>query len=91
MGCDIKLIMCNLLRGGEYNYVKVPKVFYDSKIVTVIKNKDNRCFLYCYIRKFHNKPKKHGERISLIDKELVKKIEDETNYNLNELMNKNIL
>ena len=81
MGCDIKLMMCNLLKGGQYNFEKIPKLFYDSKIVTVIKNKDNNCFLYCYIRKFHNKPKKHGERISLIDKELVKKIEDETNYN----------
>ena len=81
MGCDIKLMMCDLLRGGEYYYEKVPKIFYDSNIVTVIKNKDDKCFLYCYIRKFHNKPKKHGERISLIDKELVKKIEDETNYN----------
>ena len=81
MGCDIKLMMCNLLKGGLYNYEKVPKIFYDSKIVSVIKNKDYKCFLYCYIRKFHNKPKKHGERISLIVKELVKKIEDETNYN----------
>ena len=81
MGCDIKLMMCNLLRGGVYNYEKIPKIFYDSKIVSVIKNKDYKCFLYCYIRKCHNKPKKHGERISLIDKELVKKIEDETNYN----------
>ena len=56
MGCDIKLMMRNLLRGGEYNYIKVRKIFFDSKIVTVIKNKDNKCFLYCYIRKFHYKP-----------------------------------
>ena len=81
MGCDIKLMMCSLIRGGEYNFEKVPKISYESKIVSVIKNKDNKCFLYCYIRKFHNKPKKHGGRISLIDKEIVKKIEDETNYN----------
>ena len=80
-GNSIKLMMCNLLIGGQYNFEKIPKLFYDSKIVTVMKNKDDKCFLYCYIRKFHNKPKKHGERISLIDKELVKKIEDETNYN----------
>ena len=74
MGCDIKLMMCDLLRGGEYNYEKIPKLFHDSKIVTVIKNKDNKCFLYCYIRKFHNNPKKHKERISYVDKELVKKL-----------------
>ena len=77
----LKILMCNLLKGGLNNYEKIPKLFYDSKIVTVIKNKDNKCFLYCYIKKIHNKPKKHGERISLIDKELVKKIKDETNYN----------
>ena len=74
MGCDIKLMMCNLLKGGQYSFEKIPKLFYDNKIVTIIKNKDDKCFLYCYIGKFHNKPKKHGERISLIDKELVKKL-----------------
>ena len=41
MGCDIELMMCNLLKGGQYNFEKIPKLFYDSKIVTVIKNKDN--------------------------------------------------
>ena len=81
MGCDIKLMMYDLLRGGEYNNEKIPKMFYNSKVISVIKNKGNKCFLYCYIRKFHNNPKKHKERISLVDKELVKKIEDEKNYN----------
>ena len=29
----------------------------------MIKNKDQKCFLYCYIRKFLNPVNKHGERV----------------------------
>ena len=28
MGCDIKLMLCNLLRGGVYNYEKIPKKYF---------------------------------------------------------------
>ena len=72
-GCDIKLTQCDLLRGSRFNYELIPKKFLDSKIINVIQNKDNICFLYCMIRVFYNKPPKHKERVSLIDKKLVKK------------------
>ena len=81
MGCDIKLMKCTLLRGGQYNFEKIPKTFLDSKVIFVIKNENHKCFLYCYIRKHRNPVKKRGERVSRVDKRLAKKLEEELNYN----------
>ena len=50
-------------------------------MINIIKNKDQKCFLYCYIRKFLNPVNKHGERISKIDKNIANKLEDELQYN----------
>ena len=79
MGCDIKISECELLRGASFE--KIPKIFYDSKIINIIKNQDLKCFLYCYIRKYLNPVKKHGERVSKTDKEFVNKLEEELQYN----------
>ena len=65
MGCNIKISECELLRGSQFNFEKIPKIFYDSRVINIIKNKDEKCFIYCYIRKFLNPVKKHGERVSL--------------------------
>ena len=67
MGCDIKITECELLRGSQFNFKKIPKLFYDSKVINVIKNKDEKCFIYCYIRKFLNPVNKYSERVSLKD------------------------
>ena len=53
---------------------KIPKIFYNSEVINVIKNKDEKCFIYCYITKFLNLINKHGERVSLKDKQFAKKI-----------------
>ena len=79
MGCDIKISQCQLLQGASFQ--KIPKIFYTSRIVNIIKNKDQKCFIYCYIRKFLNPVKKHSERVSLKDKEICEKLENELNYN----------
>ena len=81
MGCDIKISECELLRGSKFNFEKIPKIFYDSKVINIIKNKDQKCFLYCYIRKFLNPVNKHGERVSKIDKNIANKLEEELEYN----------
>ena len=81
MGCNIKISECELLSGSQFNFEKIPKIFYDSKVINIIKNKDEKCFLYCYIRKFLNPVNKHGERVSLKDKEICKNLEDELQYN----------
>ena len=70
---------------------KIPKLFYDSKVINVIKNKDAKCFIYCYIRKFLNPVNKHSERVSLKDKEFVKKLEDELEYNFDKVKIKDII
>ena len=90
MGCDIKITECELLRGSQFNSEKIPKLFYDSKVINVIKNKDEKCFIYCYIRKFLNPVNKHSERVSLKNKEFVKELEDELEYNFDNVKIKDL-
>ena len=80
-GCDIHILECELLKGSNYNFEKIPKLFYNSKVISVITNKDEKCFIYNYIKKFLNNINKHQERISLKDKEICKNLEDELNFN----------
>ena len=54
MGCDIKITECELLHRSQFNFEKIPKIFYNSKVINIIKNKDEKCFIYCYIRKYIN-------------------------------------
>ena len=88
MGCNIKITECQLLKGS--NFEKIPKIFYNSKVINVIKNKDEKCFIYCYIRKYLNSVNKHSERVSLKDKEFVKKLEDELNHNFDNVKIKDL-
>ena len=74
MGCDIKITECELSQGSQFDFEKNPKIFYNSKVIQVIKNKDEKCFIHCCIRKYLNPVNKHSERVSLKDKEFVKKI-----------------
>ena len=62
MGCDIKITECELLHGSQYNFEKIPKMFYNSKVINMIKNKDEKCFIYCYIRKYLRNDNKHPEK-----------------------------
>ena len=55
-----------------------------------MKNDDNKCFLYCYIRKFENVDTNNASRITKKDLLIVKEIIDECNVDfenvsLNEL------
>ena len=90
MGCDIKIIECELRHGNQFNFEKIPKIFYDSKVINIIKNKDEKCFIYCYIRKYLNPVNKHAERVSLKDKEHVKKLEEELEYNFDNVKIKDL-
>ena len=90
MGCDIKISECELLRGSQFNFENIPKIFYNSKVINVIKNKDEKCFIYCYIRKFLNPINKHAKRVSLKDKEITKKLEDELEYNFDNVKIKDL-
>ena len=89
MGCDIKITECELLHGSQFNFEKIPKIFYISKVINMIKNKDEKCFIYCYIRKYIYPVNKHAERASLKDKQFVKQLE-ELEYNFNNVKIKDL-
>ena len=82
-GCQIKISECVLIKGSSFK--KIPKIFYNLKIINIIQNKDKKFFLYCYIRKYLNPVKKHSERVSKLDKEFAKKIENKLNYNFDDV------
>ena len=79
IGCIVNISQCELLRGSSLE--KVPKIFYNSKIINIIKNTDEKCFLYCYIRKYLNPIKKHSERVSKLDIKIAKELENLYEYN----------
>ena len=89
-GCDIHILECELLKGANYNFEKIPKLFYNSKVISVIKNKDEKCFIYNYIRKFLNPVNNHKDRVSLKDKEIVKKLEEELDFNFDNVKIKDL-
>ena len=80
VGCETFITECDLLKGSNYNFEKIPKIFYNSKVISIIKNKDQKCFIYCYIRKFLSNVDEHQD-ISLKDKQLVKTSEEELDFN----------
>ena len=90
VGCEIFITECKLLKGSNYNFEKIPKIFYTIRVINVIKNKDEKCFIYCYIRKFLNPVKNHSDRVSLKDKKIVIKLEDELNYNFDNVKIKDL-
>ena len=47
----------------------------------ILRNNDDKCFLYCYIREILNPITKNRFRITKRDKELADKIINETNLN----------
>ena len=38
VGCEIKITVCPLLKGSIYNFEKIPKIFYKSKVTSIINN-----------------------------------------------------
>ena len=76
VGCEISITECELLKGSNYNFEKIPKIFYKSKVISVIKNKDQKCFIYCYIGQFLNNVDNHKDRISVKNKQIVKTLEE---------------
>ena len=77
-GVTYKLTEYTPISGGsEFN--KIPELFITKRSLIVLKNNDNKCFLYCYIREFLNPITKNRFRITREDKELADKIINETN------------
>ena len=43
MGFDIEITECELIQGSQFNFENIPKIFYNSKVIHVIKNKGEKC------------------------------------------------
>ena len=89
-GCEFHITECELLKGSNYNFEKIPKIFYTSRVISIIKNKDQKCFIYNYIRKYLNPVNKHQDRVSLKDKEICKNLEQELNFNFDNVKIKDL-
>ena len=83
----IKLSECNLFSSGsslEFN--KIPEIFFNKKNLVIIKNlNDNKCFLWCYIRKHLNSIEKNISRINKKDIEISRELIDEHNIDFEDV------
>ena len=83
----IKLSECNLISSGAASEInKIPELFFNKKNLVIIKNlNDNKCFLWCYIRKFLNPIEKNVSRINEKDIEISKELIDEHNIDFEDV------
>ena len=74
----VKISECDIFAGGN-EIDKIPEIFFKKRNLLIMKNDDNKCFLYCYIRKFKNIITANLSRITKKDLLIVDKIIDECN------------
>ena len=60
----VKISECDIFSGGN-EIDKIPEIFFKKRNLLIMKNDDNKCFLYCYIRKFKNVVSNNISRIFL--------------------------
>ena len=75
----VKTSECNIFLGGDSKEIdKIPDLFFKKRNLLIIKNiNNNKCFLYCFIRKFRNVVTSNPSRITKKDLEIVKEIINE--------------
>ena len=83
----IKLSECNIFSAGNLSeFNKIPEIFFNKKNLVIIKNlNDNKCFLWCYIRKHLNPIEKSISRINKKDIEISKELIDEYNIDFEDV------
>ena len=84
-----KISECDIFSGGN-EIDKIPEIFFKKRNLLIMKNDDNKCFLYCYIRKCGNVVNNNASRITkkdlLIVEEIIDKCDmDFENVSLDEL------
>ena len=72
----IKISECDIFSVGN-EIDKMPELFFKKRNLLIMKNDDNKCFLYCYIRKFKNLITNNTSRITKKDILIVEEIIDE--------------
>ena len=74
----VKISECDIFSAGnEIN--KIPEIFFEKRTLLIMKNNDNKWFLYCYIRKFNIIVTNNLSRITKKDSLIAEEIIDECN------------
>ena len=74
----VKISECDIFSGGN-EIDKIPEIFFKKRNLLIMNNDDNKCFLYCYIRKLENVVTNNASRITKKDLLIAEKIIDECN------------
>ena len=74
----VRISECDIFSGGNI-IDKIPELFFKKRNLLIMKNNDNKCFLYCYIRNFKNLITNNASRITKKDLLIVEEIIDEYN------------
>ena len=74
----VKISECDIFSAGN-EIDKIPEIFFKKRNLLIMKNDDNKCFLYCYIRKFKNVVTNNVSRITKKDLVIAEEIIDECN------------
>ena len=74
----VKISECDIFSGGN-EIDKIPEIFFKKRNLLIMKNNNNKCFLYCYIRKFKNFITNNTSRITKKDLLIVEEIINECN------------
>ena len=72
----VKISECDIFQ-KEMKLIKYQKYFFKKRNLLVMRNDDNKCFLYCYIRKFENIITNKAFRITKKDLVIAEEIIDE--------------
>ena len=77
----IKMSECQIFSAGDSLEInKIPDIFFQKRNLVIIKNlNDNKCLLWCFIRKHLNPIEKNISRISKKDIQISKELIDEHN------------
>ena len=74
----VKISQCDIFSAGN-EIDKIPEISFKKRNLLIMKNDDNKCFLYCYIRKFEKVTTNNLSRICKKDLSIAKEIIDECN------------
>ena len=74
----VEISECDIFSAGN-EISKIPEIFFKKRNLLIMKNDNNKCFLYCYIRKFKNIVSNNLSRISKKDLLIAEEIIGECN------------
>ena len=76
----VKMAEYTPISGVNINEInKIPELFCNKRSLLILKDNDNKCSSYCYVRKFLNPITKNSFRITKKDKEIADRVINETN------------